>query len=532
MNCVFWTMIISLLVFGFVGLRMARKICNGDSFYVMEQKAPTLFLVCGICMSYISAVTMSSGPGICYENGPFLLLASAQPGAWFGMIVAILFIGRKLKAIGCYTMPEYFSKRFADNNVTCLSLVIMVTTMEIYGISQLVAIGSMLKESTGLSYGAIIAIFTLAMMFFCVPGGTWGIMMTDTIMFAVVLLTAFVVCPVVIHTIYPEAIGHIPADFWTLEASHELPAGYQFSQAILWFTFFAGSPVIITRVFPAKNDFSVVKATVISVALIAMISSLLYFTASLMRGTSCEIIFRDEVMLQAFLTYAPLPLGLIGVAGILTAAISTAAVLFSLAGFSVSRDLFRLLNACQGEVIDNIPRARLTQAFAVGIGGIIACIQPGNSFDLSLFACGIFAASWLPTILMSFLWKRYHATAAFYGMLSGALVLTLLQSLISFRGLVLPDYLNQYVLSMLVSLVVSVVLTLCRPAPCDSARRHYQIRSAQLSDQVIREARTRPNALKDLWKGYHQTRKTMYTVIVLSVVFWGVAGFLFYRYVL
>lgn len=315
MDLVSLTMVAILFAFGVVGLCMARKIRNGDSFYIMEEKAPTLFLVCGICMSYISAVTMSSGPGVCYENGPFLLLTTAQPGAWFGMLVALLFIGRKMKAIGCYTMPDYFAKRFSDNNVTCLALIIMMAVMEIYGIGQLVSIGTVLSEATGFSYGEIILIFTLAIIMFCVPGGTWGIMMTDTLMFVVVLLTAFIVCPVVIAALYPEAIQTLPASFWSVQGIHEAGLGYRISQTVLWFTFFAGSPVIITRVFPAKNDFAVFKATVISVVLIALISFLLYFTAGLMRGVEPGIVPQEQVILRAFRGHAPLIIGLIGVGG-------------------------------------------------------------------------------------------------------------------------------------------------------------------------------------------------------------------------
>ena len=509
MNLVSLTMLVILLAFGVVGLCMARKIRNGDSFYVMEEKAPTLFLVCGICMSYISAVTMSSGPGVCYENGPFLLLTTAQPGAWFGMLVAILFIGRKMKAIGCYTMPDYFAKRFSDNNVTCLALIIMVTVMEIYGIGQLVSIGTVLSEATGFSYGWIILIFTLAIMFFCVPGGTWGIMMTDTLMFVVVLVTAFVVCPVVIYTLYPEAVQALPEAFWSVQGIHDMSTGYRISQMILWCTFFAGSPVIITRVFPAKNDFAVFKATVISVALIALISFLLYFTAGLMQGVEPGIVPQERVIFQAFRNHAPLFLGLIGVAGILTAAISTASVLFCLSGFSISRDLHGLLNQEKAEDLNNLKRARIAQVFAIGIGGAVAYLQPSNSFDLSIFACGIFAASWLPTILMGLLWRRYNSTAAFYGMLSGALMLTILQVLMAVQEVTLPWNINPYIFSMVISILVSVTLTLRKPADPEDARRHYLIRNAQLSDLVIREARTVPNALPRLFKGYHQAKRVM-----------------------
>ena len=514
MDLVSLTMVAILFAFGVVGLCMARKIRNGDSFYIMEEKAPTLFLVCGICMSYISAVTMSSGPGVCYENGPFLLLTTAQPGAWFGMLVALLFIGRKMKAIGCYTMPDYFAKRFSDNNVTCLALIIMMAVMEIYGIGQLVSIGTVLSEATGFSYGEIILIFTLAIIMFCVPGGTWGIMMTDTLMFVVVLLTAFIVCPVVIAALYPEAIQTLPASFWSVQGIHEAGLGYRISQTVLWFTFFAGSPVIITRVFPAKNDFAVFKATVISVVLIALISFLLYFTAGLMQGVEPGIVPQEQVILRAFRGHAPLIIGLIGVGGILTASISTASVLFCLAGFSVSHDLHGLLNQGRGADANELKRARIAQVFAIGIGGAVAHLQPGDSFDLSIFACGIFAASWLPSILMGLLWRRYDSTSAFYGMLTGALTLTILQVLVTVRGLTLPWGINHYVLSMAISVLVSVVLTLRAPADPEDARRHYLIRHARLSDLVIRGVRTDPDALSRLFTGYRRAQRVMIGSVV------------------
>lgn len=521
MNAVSWTVTVTLLVFGLAGLCMARKIHNGDSFYVMDEKAPTLFLVCGICMSYISAVTMSTGPGVCYENGPFVLLTTAQPGAWLGMLVAILFIGRKMKAVGCYTMPDYFAKRFADSNVTCLALVIMVTVMELYGISQLVSICTTLSEAMGLPYPLVIVLFILAIMLFCVPGGTWGIMMTDTLMFIVVLFTALVVCPVIIYSVCPEAIQALPESFWSVRGVNQGSVANGISNMILWFTFFAGSPVIITRVFPAKNDFAVFKAAVISVILIAVISFLLYFTAGLMRGVEPELAARDLVMFQAFLHRAPPVLGLVGVAGILTATVSTASVLFCLAGFSISRDLFGLLNPVKQEEANNVRRARIAQAFAVGIGGIAALLYPSSGYDLSLFACGTFAASWLPTILMSLLWKRYNSTAAFYGMFSGVMVLIVLQVLLSTQAITLPDTLH-YIISMGVSILVSVCVTLRKPTDPSNARRHYQIRSAQLSDHVVREARISPDTLPLLLKDYHQVRQTMLiTAISTAVVLLG-----------
>ena len=526
----FWTMVITLVAFGIVGLCMARKIHNVDSFYVMEGKAPTLFLVCGICMSYISAVTMSNGPTDCYNYGPFFLLTSAQPGAWLGLLVAVLFIGRKMKALGCYTMPEYFAQRFGDSNVTFLSLIIMVVGMEIYGICQMVIIGTTFSKATGLSYELIILILTIALMCFCVPAGTWGIMMTDTLMFVVILFAVLVTCPVIITTVYPDAIQALPADFWSASGVDQSLPLNNFTQMVLWFTLFAGSPVLITRVFPAKNDFSVFKAAVISVAMIALISFVVYFTAGLMRGVDPNITTHNWVMFEAFLNHAPIGLGSIGIAAILTAGISTASALFCLAGFALSRDLHTLLNSENDEDKNNVRRARIGQAFAVGLGGIIASLGPFEGFDLSLFACGIFAASWLPTIIMSLLWKRYNSTAAFYGMFSGVVVLALFQVL-SVKQTISVFASTQYIISMLISVLVSVVVTLCSSPDPGNTRRHYQIRDARLSDLVVREARLSPGALPELVKGYYKAQRYMALVAALTVLVLVALCLLFYRYI-
>ena len=82
----------------------------------------------------------------------------------------------------------------------------------------------------------------------------------------------------------------------------------------------------------------------------------------------------------------------------------------------------------------------------------------------------------------------------------------------------MPDNLNQYIISMGVSILVSVALTLSKPADAGDTRRHYQIKNATLSDMLIREIRTSPQALPDLCRGYRQTRRTMVGVVIGTVL--------------
>lgn len=520
MNIIAITMIMVLLIYGVVGLVMMRKIRNVDSFYIMEEKAPTLFLVCGICMAYISAVTMSGGPSVCYEQGPFVLLTFAQPGAWLGMVVAILFIGRKMKSIGCYTMPDYFVKRFSDNNVTFLSVVIMGIGLELYGVGQLISLGNILSDVTGLSYEWLVVIFTIAMIMFCVPGGIWSIMVTDIFMFVVVFIGVLVVCPIVLYNITPEALPNLTSQFWSAGGLNQLPISYNISLFMLWFMFFAGSPVIITRVFPAKNDFDVFKACIISVALIAVMSAVIYVTAGMMRGVEPTIVQTEKVMLQAYMNHAPTVLGLIGIAGVLTAAISTAAIVFELVGFALSRDLYGILNQNKTETKDPVKRARLAQFFVVALGGFIAYFQPVGNFDISVFVTGIFASGWLPVILLSLLWKRLNSSGAFYGMLSGITTLIIMQVLVVYGDVELPYSMNQYVISITLAIVVSILFSLNSPATSCEAINYFRIQNTLPSDMILRISRKSPEALSKLFKDYRLTRVIIIGVVVISAAIW------------
>ena len=237
----------------------------------------------------------------------------------------------------------------------------------------------------------------------------------------------------------------------------------------------------------------------------------------------------DLVMMKAFLNHVPRYLGLIGIAGILTAAISTASVLFCLAGFSLSRDLYGILNPGRPEELNNVNRARIAQVFSVALGGLIAYFQPASSYDLSTFACGILASSWLPTILLSLLWKRFNSAAAFYGMIAGTCTLLILQALVSFRDVAFPSWLNQYILSVLASLITTVFISLFLPLKGEDARRHYRIRNAMLSDSVFTAVRKSDHALPALCQEYQRTRRTMIVTLVGSVLLWICVCVTFYR---
>ena len=91
-----------------VGAWVARRVRNSDDFYVMGEKGSTILIVGTLAATYLSAVTLLGISGIAYSEGPLVIATTGSLGAWIGTLLAVVYVGRKLKALGCRTMPDFF----------------------------------------------------------------------------------------------------------------------------------------------------------------------------------------------------------------------------------------------------------------------------------------------------------------------------------------------------------------------------------------------------------------------------------------
>ncbi|WP_252314287.1 hypothetical protein [Sinobaca sp. H24] len=78
----------------------------------MGEKGSTLLIVGTLGATYLSAVTLLGIAGQSYAEGPLVIAALGSFGAWIGTLIAVVYIGRKMKALGCMTMPDFFEMRF------------------------------------------------------------------------------------------------------------------------------------------------------------------------------------------------------------------------------------------------------------------------------------------------------------------------------------------------------------------------------------------------------------------------------------
>ncbi|TCJ15089.1 hypothetical protein E0L93_13615 [Rubrobacter taiwanensis] len=129
---------LALALYVVAGALVARRVKSSDDFYIMGERGSTVFIVGTLAATYLSAVTLLGIAGISYAEGPLVIAATGSFGAWVGTLLAVVYVGRRMKALGCRTMPDFFQNRFKNRAVTAVASLIMIVGLLGYGVIQLI----------------------------------------------------------------------------------------------------------------------------------------------------------------------------------------------------------------------------------------------------------------------------------------------------------------------------------------------------------------------------------------------------------
>ena len=515
---------LALAVYVVVGVLVARRVKNTDDFYIMGERGSTVLIVGTLAATYLSAVTLLGIAGISYAEGPLVIAATGSFGAWLGILLAVVYVGRKLKALECRTMPDFFRNRFDNKLVTTVATLIMIVALLGYGVIHLIGAGLVLSEITGIAFPAMIIVFVLALMVFAALGGMYGVVVTDTVMFFTMLAVAMVIAPwLVAQAGFGEmrALSESLPGYWTVAGAQARPLSFTFSQFLVWVIFMACTPALVSRVFPARDDFVVLKAAVAGVFLAPFLQIPVFLAASAMQVMRPGIQQTDRVMIVAFFEHLPPLLGGVGLAALMASIMSTASTLFVLAGFGLSRDLYENLRR---ETVSERHRMIVSRSAQIVVGvtvAIIAIAQPAAIYSISVYAAAIFGVGWLPTVVAGLEWKRMNAKAACASMGFGVASFVGITELANRQVIVLPLFLDPFMVSFAVSVssLVAVAL-LTRPNARESAY-FREIKSASASSTTIRTVLSRPNGLAELKREVRRVYATVAGFVVLALAVWG-----------
>ncbi|MFB5663379.1 sodium:solute symporter family protein [Alteribacillus sp. HJP-4] len=513
-----------LAVYVIAGGIVARFVKSKADFYVMGEKGTTILIVGTLAATYLSAVTLLGISGQSYAEGPLVIAALGSFGAWIGTLLAVIYIGRKMRAFGCHTMPDFFEMRFKNKTVSIIALIIMIIGLLGYGVIQLIGAGLVLSEVTGISFPIMIVLFTLALLVFCALGGMYGVVITDTLMLFTMLAISCIIAPFLIGQAgfdNMKALGESIPFYWTIGGAEQRPLGWSISQFLVWVLFFSCTPALVSRVFPAKNDFVILKAAVIGVFLAPFMQIIVFLAAGSMQIHQPGIENTDNVMVIGFIEHVPPLLGGIGLAGLMASIMSTASTLFVLAGFALARDLYEHLNNKKMDEKQSLRVGRYAQVLVAALVCVIAIIQPSAIYWISIYAGAIFGVGWLPTVVGGLEWKRMNSRAAIGSMTIGTLTFILVDELARREIITLPEQIDSLMIAFSIGVVTLVVIGFCT-RPNDYELSFFKkMKQTSFADTTISEFLAKEDGLARLKKQYRQTMAISIAFIFIAAIIWG-----------
>lgn len=460
----------SLVIYLFIGVCSSRSVKNTDDFYVMGRNAPAPLITGTLIATNISTVAFIGYVGSVYTQGalPYITMFGATLAS---SIFLGLSMGRYIRRMHLYTVPDFFVKRYPDNeSVKLLSTAIVLFTMLVLLISVCQGVTVVLCGTFGISRTAALVISLGTITVFTMCGGMKGVVVTDTIMFVTFFVAAMLVAPYLM-----KALGGWPLGISRGEAALPYVTSWKGSFSTfdgIWqylevncasVVLVLASPQLLSRAFIAKSEKTLGRAMLLQALLFPIFIFTLLFLFSLLPMVRGDL-EPTSAFIWAAMNLASPVVGALALAGITAAALSSASSLFQQAAAALSRDIYeRYINP----TADEKKKMQVSRICVLLIA--VFCFLGSTSQDISalgivygfLFATAGWAA-WFPPLILGIYWKRATTKAAALSMAFGFLV-TIGLVMGRTHGLT-PSWLAPNVAGLAVSAAVCVAVSLATSA--------------------------------------------------------------------
>ena len=466
---------IALLFYFVVSFIVSKKVKNANDYYVAGRQAPTILITGSLIASFFGTGAFTGDLGVAYMGmfAPLLLTCGLLV---IGYPLGAIFIGRYLRRSQVKTIPEFFGKRFASRPLHILASVIAVVAMVAYLVSCMQGVGTVISQVTG--FNRTLAII-VAMSFFAVItiiGGSKGVLITDTIMFLFFTIITIVATGFIAEkaggwfnalegiTKNPETSLFLS---WTGANNEYLSSNgyfvegwkniiYSISIAIAWVGVVMVGPWQSSRYLMAKNEQVVIRSTIGSTIVVSLLQCLLLMCGILIRvandgategNPSTSIIWATQNAMPIFI-------GVLLVAAILMAGMSSATTFLSLSGSSVSNDFLRVKDDKK-----NILVGKISIVVIAAVATFLSVFDSPAIWWIMQLGTSVIAAAYLPVAIASIWSKRITKKAAFAGMATGFTVCFGLKMFVTISKIQLPIYLDPFLMGLILNIIVLIVVS-------------------------------------------------------------------------
>lgn len=456
--------LITLVLYVVVGFVISRKVRSANDYFVAGRNSPTLLITGSLVASFIGVGLFMGDVGESY-SGFFAPIMVAVGILSVGYIVGSVFFGRYLRRSESNTIPEYFGKRFDSNALKTLSTITSIFIMLVYSLSCVQGIATLMALVTGLHYKLCVVISVIAFTLIMVSSGAKGVLITDTIMYALfsvaTIIGAFLIAgyaggwistvkDMANYTPVPDILagsGNLNYFYPTATENMIWAIGY----GIAWMAVLIVAPWQSSRYLMAKNEHTVIRSGVLASASVFIIEFLMCMAGVFVNKINPNIAQPSHALIWASMNVMPVIIGIVVLSGVVASGVSSATTFLSLISSNFTIDVLKIKSEKKQVVVGRL----------VGIGAsciicVLCVLNPPQIFWITYLGATIIACSWLPVSIASVWSKRVTKFGAFLSMLSGFLVSSIMKIVVSAKGILLPIYFDPFFVGIAVSILTLV----------------------------------------------------------------------------
>ncbi len=465
MNAYFFGMLITMVAYIVVGALISKRVKTANDFYVAGRNSPAYLITGSLVASFIGVGLFMGDVGESY-SGFFAPIMVAVGVLSVGYIVGSVFFGRYLRRSEAFTIPQYFGKRFDSKAMKNLATFTSVFIMLVYSLSCVQGIGTLMSVVTGVEYNICIVLAVIAFTLITAFSGAKGVLITDTIMFAIFSVATIVgavfvaktaggwsstVSEMANYTAVPDILagsGNLDYFYPTGTENMIWAVGY----GIAWMAVLMVAPWQSSRYLMAKDEHTVIRSSIVASVSVFLIEFLMCMAGVFVNKLNPGMETPSHALIWASMNAMPTILGIIVLSGVLASGISSATTFLSLIGSNISNDILK--------IEDERKRVTIGRIIILVIGVIICllCIfNPPQIFWITYLGATIVACSWLPVAIASVWSKRVTKVGAFCGMLVGFVVSSVMKIYVAVNGISVPIYFDPFFVGMAASILAMVI---------------------------------------------------------------------------
>jgi len=377
--------------------------------------------------SFVGFSGQSYGWGIAW-----LLLA---PMAVALSAVAWIWVAPRLRrftrALDSLTIPDFIGFRFGSDRARMAAAAIVLFASFFYMTAVFKGIGNLLEVFLEIPYEASIVIVFFIVMAYTMVGGFISVVKTDSVQGVVMIVAAVLLFSGTVQA--AGGVTALPRLRFDAEAYHLLewdaahPLVYVLGVMLAGTLKFLAEPRQLSRFYALEDDRAARTGVWVSTASFALVYALLVpigMYARLVLGDGVET--TDQVVPQLLTTPGVFSAGasaFLLVAMVAAAMSSLDSVLLVMAS-TAERDLAGLLRGVHEERAEVRATRGYVALFAL-ITAIISLRPPGGIVSLTALSGAMYAACFLPAVLLGLFWERGNGTAVMSSFGAGLLVLLL-----------------------------------------------------------------------------------------------------------